>query len=759
MSVGDDRALGGLLKRYRAAAGLTQEELAERAQVSARTVSDTERGLRTSIYRDTATRLAIALGLSDEDQARFVQAARRRPGPGIDERYALQPHPTRLIGRDDELGVLLASLADPNLRLITLTGPGGVGKTRLALEAASLPDTPLTAWVSLSATEDPDLVISTIAHAVGAVSLGSDPIGAIAGQIGQTPVLVVLDTFEHLLGASVQIAALLGACPRLKMMVTSREALRVRGEHEFAVGALTLPSAPTPDEVARAPATAMFLERMRAVTPDLSLDDETALLVTAICERLNGIPLAIELAAARGRHMPLATLHAELARNFDVLTGGARDLPERQQTMRDTVAWSYRLLDEDDRKRFRELSVFAGGWTLDAATAVCEPGTDALTASGILVDKSLVLLDRSASEPRYRMLDVIREYGRDERVHSRETSVAARHAAYFADLAKKAEPQLGLAGQDEWFRRLGEEQDNFRAALRHSIETDDPNLALRLCGDLWQFWRSNGDLAEGREWFRECLALAGGDETLRAKSLWGAAWLAYHQGDYEAADELGNELRILAEPAHDPVTKRNSLTINGMVALAYGRAQEAVAPFEEAVSIMRSLGQSWLLATSLLNLGSACVHAGEEARARPVLEEACALYERLGDQHFAARAALQLAYASIARGDLAHAQSLVSRSLMRFSELGDDWGAVEAIEAAAAVSAAAGEIERSARMTGAARSLRSTMTVRPLPFDKRFTERLLDAARARDEAAWGDGMRAGEALSRDEAIEEGLAGA
>ena len=755
MGEGDDRAIGALLKRYRVAAGLTQEELAERAEVSARTVSDTERGLRTSIYRDTAKRLADALGLDEDDKARFEQAARKRiAAPLVGARFSVQAPPTQLIGREPELA-LLSEAWNEGARLVTLTGPGGIGKTRLAQEFAGRGDSASTAWIPLGGTDDPRLVLQTIAHAVGAPP-GIEPVSAIADRVNNAGMLVVLDTFEHLLDAAGDVAAFLAACPEIRVLVTSREALHLRGEREIAIQTLELPRGRSLEDVARAPATALLLERLRAVRPE-TIDDDAAAVVAEICDRLNGVPLAIELAAARAKHMTLAAVNEQLTRSLDVLTGGARDLPKRQQTMRDTVAWSDGLLDENERKRFRELSVFAGGWTLDAAAAVCEGSSDVLTVVSALVDKSLVILDASGEEPRYRMLDVIREYAAEQR--GDEQDAGARHMTYFANLAKKAEPELGLAAQDEWFRRLVTEQDNFRAALRWAIERLQVDQGLRMTGDLWQFWRSNGDLNEGRQWLREALAMSGGDQAARAKALWGAAWLAYHQGDFVDAGAQGALLKSLAGSLDDPVITRNALTIEGMVAMAHDRAHDALPPFEQAVSIMRHLGQSWLLATSLLNLGSSYMHTGDEEHAISALEEATALYRRLGDRHFAARATIQLGFAWLESGDRARAGALIRESLIEFTALGDEWGTVEALEATAALHAAQGKPERAARIAGAAAAFRTTMTVLPLPFDIRFTHRWLDVARAEDEAAFANAWSEGENLSRDEAIEESLADA
>ena len=749
--------IGPLLKRHRSAAGLTQEELAERAEVSARTVSDTERGLRTVIYRDTARRLADALGLDDEARIEFEAAARGQRGAPAPA--TLPVPPTRLIGREQELEVTLAALETDGVRLLTLTGPGGIGKTRIALEAARRARfAGGVFFVSLGATEDPKLVLSAIAHAVGVTWARPPLVPAIADRLQEKNALIVLDTFEHLLGAASDVAELLASCPGLRVLVTSREALHLRGEHEVSIPTLATPNEHSLIDVERAPASALFLERAQAVKPDLVLDEETADVVAAICQRLNGLPLAIELAAARAKHLPLPSLLDQLENKLNVLTGGPRDLPRRQQTMRDTVGWSYDLLDDGERTLFRELSVFAAGCTLDAARAVCSAASDALDLISALVDKSLVHLEPEDARARFRMLDVIREFAGEKLRERNDVDVRERHAAYFLRLASQAEPQFGGSDQEIWFRKLAADQENFRVALQWSIDRHDAETTLLLAGALWQFWRSHGDLAEGRDWMRAGLVLEGSSVPVRAKALWGAAWLAYHHGDYEDTETLGEHLFTLSQGTTDPIIKRNALTIRGIVAMAHGRVQDACALFEEGVQLLRPLGQNWLLATSLLNLGTASVHARDGARARSLLEEAGSVYDRLGDRHFSGRASMQRGFAWMVDGDIGRAASLISEALRTFAELEDAWGTAECLEAMAAVRAAEGSAERAARTGGAAEVLRATITVLPLAWDRVWTESYLEGARESvGTEVWQSAWDAGRAMSLEDALEDALA--
>jgi predicted ATPase/DNA-binding XRE family transcriptional regulator len=743
-------SLGALLKRYRAAAGLTQEDLAEQAEVSARTVSDVERGVRTRIYRDTAGRLAEALELDGAARTEFEKAARGRTPEPAGPAAGLQTPPTRLIGRERELEVVFAALGRPDVRLLTLTGPGGIGKTRIALEVAS---TQPGFFVQLGNTSDPDMVIPTLARAVGVSGAREPTADAIAERLHGERTLIVLDTFEHVVDAAPNVADLIAACPSASFLATSREALRVRGEHEVAIPTLEYPGSGEVADVERAPATALFIERARGMAPDLVVDDHAAQVVIEICRRVNGLPLAIELAAARVKHLPLTELRDHLERRLSVLTGGPRDLPRRQRTMRDTVAWSYELLDDAQQALFRDLSVFAGGWTLDAASAV-SAGTEVLADSSALVDKSLVAFSM-APEPRYGMLDVIREYGAERRTGG---DVERRHAAHFLSVAERAEPELGGSAQRDWLRRLATEHDNIRAALRNALESGDPETALRLAGAVWRFWLFHGDLSEGRQWLREALTVdAGAAPEARAKALWGAAWLAYHQGDYEAAKECGEELLPLAHASSDRVHLRNALTIRAIVLMADGRSGEALAPLSQGVELLRGQGPGWLLATSLLLLGSAAIDVGDDARATSALEEARLLYAELGDQHFGARTVAYSAYAALLRGDRGLAASSFGEALVTFWELDDLWGTAEALEGLATVAGAEGVAERAARIAGAAEAVRETIHARPFPSDRAVMDRYLGSVRRSISVqAWETAHDAGRAMTVESAVDYAL---
>jgi predicted ATPase/transcriptional regulator with XRE-family HTH domain len=585
----EDTELGGLLRRHRAAAGLTQEELAERAGVSARTISDVERGLRDGVFRDTAARIGVALGLAGDQLTRFEAVARGRrgrpgrPPDGAWKPAAAPPVPlTRLIGREQEIAGIVARLRDPQVRLLTLTGMGGIGKTRLALAASTavrddFPDGVF--FVPLAQTRDPGLVASLVAQALG-VNPAREPVAdLIKAHLAERPVLLVLDTFETVLDAAPFVADLLAGCPGLTLLATSRAALRVRGEYEFGVPPLGL--------AADGAAATLFAERALAVRGDLDLRGPAAPVVAEICRRLDGVPLAIELAAARVKHLPVIALRDHLDHRLGVLTGGAQDLPPRQRAMRATVAWSYDLLDADARALFRRLSVFAG-WTLESARIVCgasEPALDVLAGLSTLVDHSLVTLaDGPPGVPRYAMPDVVREYAVELCDAAGETRfLANRHADHFTALAEEAEPALRRPGQRDRHHVLDADLPNLRQAFHCSIRQRDAGRALRLAGAVWMFWLWHGGFAEGRTWLTDALSLpSGGYPTARAKALWGAGWLAYHQGDYGATAASAEALLTLAPATGDPLDRRNGLTLRGMTDMAQGRHREAVTVLEEA---------------------------------------------------------------------------------------------------------------------------------------------------------------------------------
>jgi len=711
------------------------------------------------------------LDLRDEQRRQFESILRARESQDHPARpsRALPIVPTPLLGRSSELDAVTAAIAMSGVRLLTLTGAGGIGKTRLALEAAHrLEETfPLGVFfVPLGDVHDPALVAPAIAKALGVVETGEELEVVIERQLAGSRVLVLLDTFEHLLEAAAFVASLLRSGPQITFLVTSRRPLHVRGEFEFPVPPLEMPGdlGPEPlDDLRRWPATALFVDRALAVNPRLKLDGgRDAAQVLEICRKLDGLPLAIELAAARLKHLPLPALAAQLTRRLEVLTGGPVDLPLRQRAMREAVAWSYDLLTPVARSLFRRLAVFSASWDLAAVAQVCGPVDevgDALEGLSTLVDHSLVVVSGDSAEPRYDMLDVIREYAAERLADADETEMASRrHALHYVRLAEEAEPHLVRAGQKEWLHRLDVERGNLRNAIAWAIGHGETMIALRFTVSLWRYWRHAGEFAEGRRWSDATLGMAGAaPDSLRAKALWGTAFLAYPQGDYQRMAELAAEDLEVAQRSEDPMDLRNALTIVGQVAMCEARFSDALGPFGESLAISRQLGLSWQLGTSHLNFGNALLHSGNLDEADRIFQSGLDVYRQLGDETFAARITIALAHSALARDDVARAESLGREALTAFAKQREQIGVAEALDTMAAVAAARGELERTARLAGAVKRIHETIASRPAPFEQAITRRLIDAARVsagreRWQRAWDEGH----AISLDNAVADAL---
>lgn len=756
-------AFGQQVRTLRLAAGWTQAELAERSGLSERTVSDLERGLRGTAYPSTARRLASALQVGPTALQAFLSDARgsaeaqapAAAAPGTPDRRAKPPRPlTRLIGRESEVASVLRSLSDPGTRLVTLVGIGGIGKTRLALEIASRarPEFPGGIYfVELSALDDPAMVLPAIATALGLPQAVDDLPLALGRILGAGRVLLVLDTLEHLLGSAPAIARLLEANEQLSVLVASRTPLHLRGEQEVAV--LPLPVARDSAGTGSA-AVDLFVERAAAVLPGLDRGPAALEIIADISARLDGVPLAIELAAARVKHLSLAELRRHLEHRLEPLGAGARDLPERQRTMRSTHDWSYALLGPVEMRLFRSLAVFRGGFTSDAAQAVLGPSSSGAPADvtgplGVLVDSSMVFRMPTVSEQtRYRLLDVTREYAVERSMAAGELHAARRrHLQHVLAYAEAAEPELRGHDQQRWQARLLEDEGNFRAALTWALESGENEAALRLAGALWMFWRQAALFAEGRAWLDAALAAAGTDcgVDVRCRGLWGAGWLAFHAGAYERTAERGEEmLRLLAGRADD-LDRRNGLTLIGSAALADGRHEDAIAAYARALAICATTGTGWHLATSKLNLGTAKRQAGALSEATEVLEEALAIYEDLGDGHFTARVLVQLGYIALLEERPEDADHLLERAMGIFAELGDGWAIAEGLEAIATLRSER-DPGTAALLGGAAERLRERIAVLPHPSDVPVTAAALARARARLTApafdgAWGNGRQ------------------
>ena len=685
--------------------------------------------------------------------------------------HALPAQSTRLIGREAEVAAVDARLCDPAVRLLTITGPGGVGKTRLALAVANrardaFPDG--VVFVDLSPLRDAGLVLPTIARALGAPETDTrPPEERIAAAVGDRALLLVLDNFEQLLDTAPKLPPLLAACPRLTLLVTSRAALRLRDEHAWPVPPLATPPSDSPGDLpalAEVPAVTLFVARARERLPDFALTPDNAAAVAAICRRLEGLPLAIELAAGRLPLLPPAALLARLDHALAVLAGGPRDAPQRQRTLRATLDCSHDLLNDGERALFRRLAVFVGGWTLEAAEAVCadEHDVDVVEGLAVLVDHSLVrpLPDGPAGEPRFQMLETVREYAAEQLADDPQADVTRRrHAEFFLALAERTAPELHRAQQALVLGRLEAELDNLRAALRWTVGARMWEPGLRLAAALHWFWIIRGHLAEGQQWSDQLLGGAVGvDLRLRASLGVSAASLASLQGDCERAYSLLDEALALALELQDRQIIAHALNILGRVAYRRGDTAGAQTHYEESLALFRQLGFTRDIAGLLNNLGIVTSYEGDLTRARALYEESAATFRELGDLKHVAMAIRNLAGICLDQGEQERAEALYQESLALDRQLGDTLSIAICFEGLATVAVEREQMERAARLLGAAAPVRAALGAPRHPKQQERYERAVRAARSSlgedvFESAYADGQ----SLSADAAVDEALA--
>lgn len=650
---------------------------------------------------------------------------------------SLSTHPNNLpqqvtsfIGREREIVELKAWL--DRTRALTLTGSGGCGKTRLALEVAAdaLERFPDGAWfVELAALADPDLVAQTVAGEMGLKEEPGRPIlQTLIDYLRSRHLLLILDNCEHLLDATARLVdAILRACPRVLVLSSSREGLGIAGETAYRVPSLGLPEPgreTPPAALLQYEAVRLFLDRVELVSPGFQVTGENAPAIAAICRRLDGIPLAIELAAARVRALPVEEVNRRLDQRFRLLTGGSRTALPRQQTLRSLIDWSYELLTPAERALLCRLSVFSGGWTLEAAEGVCAGGQpedgavverwevlDLLTS---LADKSLVVAETSDSGMRYRLLETVRQYARDRMLEGGQgESWRNAHLAFFRNLAESAEPHLVGPEQREWLLRLDAELDNQRAALAWASESSLAAEGLRLAGALWRFWEVRGLFGEAREWLSGLLA-GGGEPAPRAKALNGAGVLACRQGDYAAARALHEESLSIRRELGDRWGVAGSLNNLGLVACEQCDFGTARTLHAESLAIMRELENRGGIAAVLNNLGNALHWLGDPGAARSHYEESLAIMRELGDRRGVALALDNLGNLAHERGDHVLARMLHAESLTLRWDVGDRRSTAEAMEGLATDVHSLGDPELAARLLGAAARLREEIGA-PLP--------------------------------------------
>jgi predicted ATPase len=617
---------GDMLRRLRLAARLTQEELAERAGLSTRGLIYLEQNARRP-YRDTVRRLTATLALADADRVAFEAAAGMGRPAAVPATLGSLPHaPSQLIGRGEELAAVARLLQEPHARLLTVVGPPGVGKTHLALQVAHdlrAPARGEVVFVALAPVREPALVLPTIAAALGLrESPGQTLRQQLLTALATRPVLLVLDNCEQVIQAAAEIAALVAGCPALRVLATSRAPWRVRAERVVLLAPLALPDLaylPAPDVLVGIAAVALFVARAQAVKADFALSAANAAAVAEVCVRLDGLPLAIELAAARSKLFAPGALAARLERRLPLLVGGPRDLPERQRTLRAALAWSHDLLTVAAQVLFRRLAVFVGGATMEGLLAVCAGETPAEEADLLawlegLVDHNLLQVAVQVDEePRYGMLETVREYGLERLAESgEEGQVRARQARYFLAVAEQASAHLFGPDQASWLASLERDHDNLRAVLRWMREQHDAAAELRMVAALSWFWIMRGHFAEARECLQAALRNDPEADTLpaRVRALDAFGQFMREVGEYAEAAAFHREELALARKLDDRRSVANALNNLGYLAHRLNNYAQAADLLQESVAEARTAGDGWLLATALSFLAQTCCYQG-----------------------------------------------------------------------------------------------------------------------------------------------------
>jgi predicted ATPase len=721
-----------------------------------------------------------------------------------------------LIDRVQERAAIKDLLLREEVGLVTLTGPGGVGKTRVGVQVAAEVAPQFSdgvAFVSLAALTEADLVVPTIAQALHLSGpAGQSGTERLVEYLGHRHLLLVLDNFEQLLPAAAQVAQILELTPGLKVLATSREPLRVRDERVEPILPLALPDPaplPDPEHLAQIPAVALFVARACEARPDFALTSENAAPIAELCQRLDGLPLALELAAAVLPLLPPATLLARLERHLPLPSRGARDLPERQQTLRNTIAWSYDLLGEGEQQLFRRLAVFAGGFTLEAVQAVCvfdaqrpaSAGQDdegaVLEQVGQLLDKSLVQAQQDAgAEPRFNMLETIREFASEQLAESsEEAAIQERHARYFLRLVEEAEPHWSSPQWDQWVERLEREDANLRAALAWcKANKDAGEIGLRLVGALAFYWLLHNAAHEGRAWLEEMLARSGSSErsVVRGRALQGAGWLAWAEGDYEAASLCAEEALSIAREAQDKPGSGYAEWLLGLVRMGQRNSAAARPLLEESHTLLKDLGDVWSEAMSLYFLGMAAYFSGDRPAACAHYEESLRLFQEQGDALYASLVLNVLAVMASTQNDVELARSLDQQLqplmqqlkhqgalALQLINIGEIWlhhhgneqqakvlykevlslwqdlqrveqgiGIVKALAGLAEVAAAQGQAERAGRLFGVADRLLPTASNYRDDVNRRVAKARANLDAATFEAGWA----AGQAMTEKQAM-------
>jgi predicted ATPase/transcriptional regulator with XRE-family HTH domain len=760
------------LKRRRKELGLTQDTLARRVGCAKITIQKLEAAdLRPSEH--IAERLADHLALAPEERLGFLVAARTAGTPQhvpLSQRSQLPASPTPLIGREHLVATVCTTLRRADVRLVTLTGPLGVGKTRMALQVAHELQPHFrdgAVFVSLAPIRDPDLVLASIVQALGLPEAAHLPLlERLKAALHTSERLLVLDNFEQALAAAPAISELLEAAPALKVLVTSRAVLHISGEHQVLVPPLALPDLrhlPALDALAQVPAVDLFVQRAKAVAPRFALTDANAADVAAVCRRLDGLPLALELAAARSHMFAPRALLAHLQSPLAVLTVGARNLPTHQQTLRSTIAWSYDLLPPREQALFARLGVFAGDFTLDAVSAVCSDTSDtsfsALDGLALLLDQSLVQHEiGAAGEDRLSMLETIRDYALEQLALRQEVEdLRERHARYYVQFAEQAEAEIHGPRQLIWFDRLEREHENIRAALTWSLQRGVPDVGLRLVGALWWIW-TYGRLREGYQWASALLPHVDMvAPEVQAKVLQGIVSLAWYLGQVEHMVALAEKSAELSRRTGSWRNTAQVWIVLGLLAAVRGEHAQAAEWHRQSLALLRESGDPWELGAALAGQGISAFNLNRFDEAETCLTEALAIFRELGDVWSIMYTNTYLGLTLVQQANHERAAQMLTDGVRYTDVLGPRVSLPEALEGLAATALAQGHFERGIQLSGAAEALRETIGAFMSPAVQSIREGYLARARSQlDEAAFTQAWEAGRAMSLEQAIEYAL---